>query len=129
MIPNYQMNYPQYNYQPTYQQPVYQNQGNSNLMGRMVENFDMVTANDVGMDGNPSVFVKRDMSEIQIRKWGADGRIYTTQYKPLVSDPVNLPAESKNDLGMFDERLKAIEDKLDRLIKPTAKKVSADVNS
>lgn len=108
-----------YNYQPypqPYQMPY---QMANNLPGRVVDDFNNIGANDVSMDGNASVFLKRDLSELQVRKWGSDGRIYSTTYKP---------EELKTEENIND-RLLAIEEKLDKLIKPTAKKVTNDGNT
>ena len=53
------------------------------LMGRFVEDFNVITANDVPMDGNGAVFIKRDGSEIQVRNWTAQGTIATSVFKPV----------------------------------------------
>lgn len=52
------------------------------LNGRFVEDFSVLNANDVPMDGNGAVFIKRDGSEIQIRRWGNMGNIEMTSYAP-----------------------------------------------
>lgn len=106
-------------------------QNQPQLAGRIVDDFNLITASDIPMDGNPAVFVKRDMSCVQIRKWGNDGRIYTSAYNPIQtgSDALmnNLPTNTDNTaLNGLNERLTAIEEKIDKLIKPTAKKGTAD---
>lgn len=53
------------------------------LMARMVDDFNIITANDVPMDGNGAVFIKKDGSEIQIRNWTAQGTIATSVFKPV----------------------------------------------
>lgn len=53
------------------------------LMARMVDDFNVITANDVPMDGNGAVFIKKDGSEIQIRNWTAQGTIATSVFKPV----------------------------------------------
>lgn len=122
--PTYQpYNAPYQQYQPPYQPPI-----SSGIQSKMVDDFGCIGVNDVSMDGNASVFLKKDLSEIQIRKWGADGRIYSTTYKPCTdTSPSVSPEETRFD-GL-NERLQIIEDKIDRLIKPTAKKVNTDANS
>lgn len=133
MMQNYQ-NYQPYNppYQPQalYQIP-YQNTASNTMPGRMVDNFESISVNEVSMDGNASVFLKKDLSEIQVRKWGSDGRIYTTSYKPILDDLSTKQANNQSEeLSALNERLQAIEDKIDRLAKPTnAKKVMSDVNT
>jgi len=119
------MNYYPYqnygNFQPMQSQP--------QLVGKMVDDFSTITASDIPMDGNPAVFIKRDLSCVQIRKWGNDGRIYTSAYNPIQTDEIqkanNLPSNNENALNGLNERLNAIEDKLDKLIKPI-KKGTAD---
>lgn len=67
-------------YQPQAQVPV---QAQS-IIGRVVNSFDDIVANDVPMDGRSAVFPKNDLSEIQIRQWSADGKIQVTTYKPIL---------------------------------------------
>lgn len=128
-LPNYQ-NYPNYlgQYQPVQVQP-------NSLVSKIVDDFTMITANEVPMDGNPAIFMKRDLSEIQTRKWGADGRIYMTSYKShtddLSNNMVNVSSEPKqSEYDALTERLRGIEEKIDKIIKPTtAKKGVADANT
>lgn len=70
--------------QPTQMSPAFQG-----LMGRIVDDFGVITANDVPMDGNGAVFIKRDGSEIQVRNWTASGTIASTSFIPVL--------EPKND--------------------------------
>lgn len=58
----------------------------NNLVGRVVDDFNTITANDVPMNGQPATFIKRDGSEIQVRVWTSSGTIATTSYKPIVED-------------------------------------------
>lgn len=70
--------YPQMgNYQPqqmTQQAPT--------LSGRMVNNVNEISANDVPMNAPVSVFPKNDLSEIYAKSWNANGTISTVVYKP-----------------------------------------------
>lgn len=125
MMNTYGANYP--TYMPQYQQ--------NNVVGRVCDDFNYISASDIPMDGNPAVFVKRDLSEIQLRRWTNDGRIVTNSYLPQIStlgaSVDNLPIESKqSEIDAITQRLQGIEDKLDKLIKPnTTKKVSTDGNN
>lgn len=127
MIPNYQMPYQTYpQFQPVQPQP--------QVGGKIVDDFNMIVASDIPMDGSPAFFIKRDMSEVQLRKWGNDGRIYTSTYKPYTEAQNiqlnNLPTEQKqSDYEAVTERLSAIEEKLDRLIKPTTAKKGAGTDA
>lgn len=96
-------------------QPAYQG-----LMGRIVDDFGAITANDVPMNGMGAVFIKKDGSEIQIRNWTANGTIATTSYSPVLEAKEekvgNLP--SVNTEARFDEVLNlvgTISDKVDNL--------------
>ena len=97
--------YPQFAQQGQYQpQPQIQMQFNhpQGIIGRAVNDFSEITANDVPMDGRSAVFPKNDMSEIQVRTWGNDGKIITTSYKPIL-DTKN----SNIDISSFEsEKLK-----------------------
>jgi len=100
------------------------------LNGRIVDDFSTLNANDVPMDGNGAVFIKRDASEIQWRNWAANGTIVTTSYKPILEqnnqEGANIPQMDFN--GLYDD-VKAlrgeIAERFDRLEKsmtnPTTK--------
>lgn len=64
---------------------------------RVIDDFNAIVANDVPMDGNGAVFMKRDASEVQWRNWAANGTIQTTVYKPV--QPENT-AEATNTTQM-----------------------------
>ena len=109
---------------------------------RIIDDFNMIVANDVPMDGNGAVFMKRDGSEMQWRNWSANGTIVTTSYLPVIDqkpeESTNIP---QNDFTALNEDVKAlreeINERFDRLeksmsgsaAKPTAsktKKVETD---
>lgn len=104
------------------------------LAGKIVEDFGTITANDVPMDGNGAIFVKRDGSEIQIRNWSANGTIATSRFKPVLEDQagklsnelVNAPVRLSDDVvAMLQENFSGINerlDKLERAIKPSTKR-------
>lgn len=96
--PNYAQNFqPQSNYIQQMQTPMV---GNIGIMGRFVTDFSEIVANDVPMDGRSAIFPKNDMSEIQVRSWGADGKIQMTSYKPILAQnnlgTNNLPQDNQN---------------------------------
>lgn len=62
-----------YNPYQMYQQPYAQFIGHNGMSGRYVNDFSEITANDVPMNGQGEVFVKNDLSEVQIRAWNANG--------------------------------------------------------
>ena len=73
----------QQNLQPAQMPGTYPQQPQG-IIGRSVNDFSEITANDVPMDGRSAVFPKNDMSEIQVRTWGNDGKIIATSYKPIL---------------------------------------------
>ena len=94
--PNYYQNYMQpqqqfYN-QPAlqqYQQPPYMQQAAQRINGRVVQSADMITANDVPMDGSVAFFPTQDLSEIYAKSWDANGKIVTRLFKPVLADNTN----------------------------------------
>lgn len=124
----------QQNLQPQMQQPV-QPQG---LIGRPVNDFSEIKADDVPMNGTPAIFIKNDMSEIEVRVWCKDGLIRPTSYKPVLEqnqvEPTNIP---QMDLNTLNEDVRALrEDILARLdaieksvVKPNSKTKKAEVGT
>ena len=147
-LPNYN-NYGNYGYQPQYQnyQPQYQPQHQMQqfqplsqqfrqqapaMIGRVVNAFEEITANDVPMDAPFAIFYKADGSEIQVRGWTSQGTIATKGYKPIDDvNPNKNTADGENPLyeplralgDSFNERF----DKLEQILAPkTRKKVDSD---
>lgn len=84
---------------------------------RIVDDFNAISANDVPMDGNGAIFMKRDGSEMQWRVWTATGQIATTQFKPIQQENIeqgtNMP---QINLNALNEDVRALrEDILSRL--------------
>lgn len=75
------------------------------LMGRLVDDFNVITANDVPMDGNGAVFIKKDGSEIQVRNWTAQGTIATNVFKPVqMEQPKEVSiATEKTEIRLSDD--------------------------
>lgn len=107
---------------------------NPTIAGKMVNDFNQITPNDVPMDGSNATFLKSDLSEIQVRAWNGNGQIQTISYKPVLdvlpTQANNLAQVNEKTLEsalnelteLFNERL----DKLENIIKPvkTRKAVS-----
>lgn len=114
------------------QQPVSQPQG---IIGRVVNDFGEITANDVPMNGNAAFFPKADGSELQVRSWAANGTIQTVVYRPVFeqnqAEGTNIP---QMDFNALNEDVRALREEIaerfDRLeksmsgtvAKPTASK-------
>ena len=106
------------------------------IIGRSVNDFSEITANDVPMDGRSAVFPKNDMSEIQVRTWGNDGKIITTSYKPILEHQnqmadISILESEKLKIGLSDDvtdafmkRFDDIEKRLDDFITKSAAKTS-----
>ena len=77
-----------------YQQPPYMQQAAQRINGRVVQSADMITANDVPMDGSVAFFPTQDLSEIYAKSWDANAKIVTRLFKP-VSD--SYPSNPKQD--------------------------------
>lgn len=94
------------------------------MYGRIVPAQECIAPNEVPMDGNTAFFPKQDLSEIYSKSWGADGKIYTRLYKPVLEDnPNNLPQtaeKTKFDLSdeateVFMKRFDELEQKIEQL--------------
>ena len=90
------------------------------IAGRSVNDFSEITINDIPTNGQIAVFPKNDMSEVQIRAWGADGKVRTTSYKPVSGDlDRNLTADTPDGEKLkFDEiraEMNNLDTKLDSL--------------
>lgn len=106
-------------------QPLQQNIGQQGgLIGKVVNDFSEITANDVPMNGISAVFPKADMSEVQLRTWGADGKIQTISYKPILeqkeAEDTNIPQMDFNglneDMRAFREDATARLDRMESLL-------------
>lgn len=122
------------NYQQSLQ-PMQQqaNQPPLGLNCRIIDDFNSITANDVPMDGNGAVFMKRDGSQMQWRNWAANGTIQTVAYCPIQpenpSEGTNTPQVDFNalneDVRALREEISARFDRLEQSIAvPAAKTVS-----
>lgn len=102
----------------------------SQIAGKVVNDFNQIMPNEVPMDGSNATFVKSDLSEIQLRAWNGNGQIQTISYKPVFSQEpqqANIStvaqAQAQNDaindvVALFNERM----DRLEKLLKPTRAK-------
>jgi hypothetical protein len=101
--------------QPAQMQPAYQG-----LLGRVVDDFGAITANDVPMNGLGAVFIKKDGSEVQIRSWTANGTIATTSYMPVLEPNnaeanISTPSETELKFGELATLIGAVSEKVDSL--------------
>ena len=123
--PNYYQNYmqPQQQFysQPAvqqYQQPSYMQQAAQRINGRVVQSADMITANDVPMDGSVAFFPTQDLSEIYAKSWDANGKIVTRLFKPVSDSYPSNPTQDTEKLKIedFNTILDCISGKVDNVL-------------
>ena len=131
--------YPQYLQQAIPQQSQFQPQQTIpqqiiGLNGRYVDDFNTLSANDVPMDGNGAIFIKKDKSEIQLKNWTANGTIATTCFKPITEqnfeNNINMPQINLNGLYEDMRALRGeIAERFDRLEKSMTNSTNHTTNS
>lgn len=121
-------------YQQNFQPQIQQIQQPIGLVGRAVNDFSEIKADDVPMNGTPAIFVKNDMSEIEVRIWGKDGLIRPTLYKPILeqnnSEATNIPQTDFNalneDVRALREDIKGVREMIEKSMNvPTQKSTSS----
>lgn len=122
-------------YQQSLQQPVQQMQVPIGLNGKIVPSVEVITANDVPMDGSVAVFPKQDMSEIYIKFWENNGTIRTIVFRPILEeDPNSLPTKDEKTIlalsesvtGAFMDRFDSLERQINELMaKPMTKSMTS----
>lgn len=92
---------------------LYQNQLNrfQSIPGRLVNNLDEITPQEVPMDGSVSLFPQQDYSAIYAKTWTKDGTIATVKYIP------EQPQNAEQQKSPLEERLDRIDQRFDRLEK------------
>ena len=129
--------YPQYSQQNQFMQQPIQQQQFLGLNGKIVEDFNTITGNDVPMDGVGAIFFKNDGSEIQHRMWNAtNGSIITTSYKPVqlenTAEATNIPQMDFNalneDMRALREDIKDVREMIEKSMNiPVQKQTSSRV--
>ena len=96
------------------------------INGRVVQSADMITANDVPMDGSVAFFPTQDLSEIYAKSWDANGKIVTRLFKPVSdsyhSNPTQDTEKLKFDLSenvteVFEKHFDTLFSKIEELEK------------
>ena len=111
---------------------------NIGLNGRIVDDFNSITANDVPMDNFGAIFVKADGTEVQRKVWDKNGRIITVPFKAVTSgfdsQPNNLSeATNSFDMKAFNEvvvglngKIDKLSERIDAMLKPKGKVTTND---
>lgn len=95
----------------TYQNPYVQQPSRFQFIpGRLVNNLDEITPQEVPMDGSVSLFPQQDYSAIYAKTWTKDGTIATVKFVP--EQPQMEPQKSP-----LEERLDRIDQRFDKLEK------------
>lgn len=85
------------------------------LPGRVVNNSDEITPQEVPMDGSVSLFPQKDYSCIYAKTWTKEGAIATLKFvpeQPQAATEQKSPLEER--LDRIDQRLEALDKKLNR---------------
>lgn len=120
-MPTYPSYYPNMIGQQNYNPYIPYQQQTTSLNGKIVDNIESISANDVPMDGSTAVFPKRDLSEVYVKYWTANGEIKTIRFCPVLDTSAQKTSVSTGegkqpDFGAFFDELKVMEDKVDGLI-------------
>lgn len=103
------------------------------INGRVVDNFDSISVNEVPMTGI-SVFPKTDLSEVVVKKWTPNGTIQTLRFGAFQGDlaPQTTNVSTNTETSPYDgaradiqglnDMLSEINSKLDKLMPSTSKK-------
>lgn len=86
----------------------------SGMGGRVVNNENEITPNEIPMDGSVSLFPTNDYSKIYAKAWTANGAIKTITFVPEVTaDPVSNPSDISTQSKFQNDVL----ERLDRIEK------------
>lgn len=91
------------------------------IPGRLVNNLDEITPQEVPMDGSVSLFPQNDYSAIYAKTWTKDGTIATVKYIPEPNQAVPQKTSLETRLDKIDQRFDKLERMLTRNNKPYRK--------
>ena len=118
LYPNYSMtNYMYQNpYQQAWPQAPQMPMQSVGLSGKIVDDFNAITPNDVPMDSFGAIFVKSDGTEVQRKVWDKNGRIITIPFKAVTEGFGNQPYNLSETQTKFDtEAFNVLNSKIDKL--------------
>ena len=104
-------------------------------LGKIVESMDIVKVTDIPMDGNMYYFPKADGTEIYAKQFGIDGKARILTFKPLLDNEPNNSTTNEERLKFDDfnnvlmgiqEDIRTLNEKIDKISKPTRAKKEAD---
>ena len=93
--------------QPTYIPPIIPTNNQTSLLGKTVENVEVVKVTDIPFDGSVSYFPLADGTAIVTKQFQNDGTTKTTIYKPVKEEEKELPKyvtleEVKKEINNID---------------------------
>jgi hypothetical protein len=104
-------------------------------LGKIVESMDIVKVTDIPMDGNMYYFPKADGTEIYAKQFGIDGKTRILTFKPFLDNEPNNSTTNEERLKFDDfnnvlmgiqEDIRTLNEKIDKISKPTRAKKEAD---
>lgn len=103
------------------------------IIGKVVNDFDEVTAMDVPQNNQAAFFPKADGSEIQARSRASNGLIQTVSYKPILeqnpTDGENIPQADFNalneDVRALREDIKGVREMIEKSMNVPATKTTS----
>lgn len=124
--------FPQFSQQNQFMQQPAQQQPQC-IVGKIVNDFSELTANDVPMNGSAAFFPKADGSEIQARAWTANGTIQTVVYRPVQaenqSEVTNIQQMDFNalneDVRALREDIKGVREMIEKSMNVSTPKATA----
>lgn len=125
--------YPQFAQQNQFMQPQVQQNQPQSIVGKIVNDFSELTANDVPMNGSAAFFPKADGSELQVRSWTANGTIQTVVYKPVQpensAEATNIPQMDFNalneDVRALREDIKGVREMIEKSMNVPVQKTTS----
>lgn len=122
-------------FQQAIQQPMVQTTNQFTPLGKIVESMDIVKVTDIPMDGNMYYFPKADGTEIYAKQFGIDGKTRILTFKPFLDNEPNNSTTNEEKLKFDDfnnvlmgiqEDIRTLNEKIDKISKPTRAKKEAD---
>lgn len=103
------------------------------IVGKIVNDFSELTANDVPMNGSAAFFPKADGSELQVRSWTANGTIQTVVYRPVqpenATECANIPQVDFNalneDVRALREDIKGVREMIEKSMNVSTQKTAS----
>lgn len=98
----------------------YQNQQMNrfqSIPGRLVNNLDEITPQEVPMDGSVSLFPTNDFSAIYAKTWTKDGTIATMKFIPEKQEPAPTSNFLAEKINKIDKRISSLESRMNKFAK------------